>query len=203
MSDQYSEHDTERVRQAERSSAGVETQHLSLPSGGAGYGGPAAAASSLPAASGRPNMLGLGLIGAGALLLLGRLAALQLEIEAGMILLTIASVFFFFGFWRHIYGLVIPGSILAGLSVGVTFADVTNGVSVLWGLALGFLAIYTLGTTMFRMGSQWPIYPAVILFAVGTIVAIASVPFFNFALIGLPLLLIGAGLYLGWMRRTA
>jgi hypothetical protein len=25
--------------------------------------------------------------------------------------------------------------------VGVTFADITNGVSVLWGLALGFLAI--------------------------------------------------------------
>jgi uncharacterized membrane protein len=200
MSDQYSEQDTERVRQAERSSAGVETKHLSLPSG-AGYSGSATAAPAMPAA-GRPNMLGVGLIGLGALLLLGRLVTLPLEIEGGMVLLTIASVFFFFGFWRHIYGLIIPGSILAGLSVGVTFADVTNGVSVLWGLALGFLAIYTLGTSMFQMRSQWPIIPAVILFAVGTIVAISSVPFFNFALIGLPLLLIGAGLYLGWMRRS-
>jgi hypothetical protein len=200
MSDQYSEQDTERVRQAERSSAGVETQHLSLP-GGAGYGGPATAAPSMPVASGRPSALGMGLIGIGALLLLGRLVTLQLEIEAGMILLTIASVFLFFGFWRRIYGLIIPGSILSGLSVGVTFADLTNGVSVLWGLALGFLAIYSLGTTMFSMRSQWPIIPAVILFAVGTIIAISSLPFFSFGLIGLPLLLIGAGLYLGWMRR--
>lgn len=202
MSDQYSEQDTERVRQAERSSAGIETQHLTLPSG-VGYHGPAAAASGAPTRE-RPNMLGMGLIGIGALMLLGRLVSLNLEIEAGMILLTIASVFFFFGFWRRIYGLIIPGSILAGLSVGVTFAGMTGGVSVLWGLALGFLAIYSIGKMMCQVHSSWPIIPAVILFAVGIIVAIANLPaFMGASLIWLPLLLIGAGLYLGWMRRSA
>ena len=196
MSDQYSEHDSERVRQAERSSAGVRTQQLGLPSGAASY--PVAA----PATSHRPNMLGLGLVGLGALLLLGRMVTLPLELEGGMVLLTIASVFLFFGFWRRIYGLIIPGSILAGLSVGVTFAELTDGVSVLWGLALGFLSIYALGTTLFRTRSPWPVIPAVILFAVGALVAISSLPsFLSAGMVWLPLLLIGAGLYLGWMRK--
>lgn len=196
MSDQYTEQDTERARQAEQSSAGLKTQHLQLPSG-AGYG-PAAA----PAAQDRQSILGMLLVGLGAIWLLSRMGGSALEIEGGMVLLTIASVFYFFGFWRRIYGLIIPGSILAGLSVGVTFADLTNGVSVLWGLSLGFLAIYALGSALFKLRSPWPIFPAVILFAVGTIVAVASLPtFFGAAFVWLPLLLIGAGLYLGWMRK--
>lgn len=194
MSEQYTEQDTERARQAERNSAGQQTQQLGLPSGPASY------PTTAPARGNRPNMIGLVLVGLGALLLLGRMVTL--ELEGGMVLLTIASVFYFFGFWRRIYGLIIPGSILSGLSVGVTFADLTNGVSVLWGLSLGFLAIYALGNTMFRMRSPWPVIPAVILFAVGSIVAISSLPtFLSAGMIWLPLLLVGAGLYLGWMRK--
>jgi hypothetical protein len=196
MSDRYTEQDTERAREAERSSAGMSTQHLSLPSDGG-------SASAAPAARDKPNMVGLALVGVGALLLLSRLGAMDLEITAGMVLLMIASVFYFFGFWRHIYGLIIPGSILAGLSVGVTFAAVTNGVSVLWGLSLGFLTIYGLGTAMFGQRSPWPTIPAVILFAVGAIVAVANLPaFFGAGLIWAPLLLIAAGIYLGWVRRA-
>jgi hypothetical protein len=198
MSDQYTEQDTERARQAEQSSAGAKTQHLHLPSA-AGY----APAATAPAAQNRQSTLGMLLVGLGAIWLLSRMSAGVLEIEAGMILLTIASVFYFFGFWRRIYGLIIPGSILAGLSVGVTFADLTDGVSVLWGLALGFLAIYAIGTTLFKLRSPWPVIPAVILFAVGTIIAVVNLPsFFGAAFVWLPLLLIGAGLYLGWMRKA-
>jgi hypothetical protein len=197
MSDHYTEQDTERVRQAERNSAGLATQQLPLP-GGAGSGSVPA-----PATQSRQSLLGMLLVGAGALWLLSRMGMGALDVEAGMILLTIASVFYFFGFWRHIYGLIIPASILAGLSVGVTFADVTDGVSVLWGLSLGFLAVYALGSTLFRVRSPWPMIPAVILFAVGTIVAVANLPaFFGAAFIWLPLALIGAGLYLGWMRKA-
>jgi hypothetical protein len=200
MSDQYTDQDTERVRQAERSSAGRETQQLGVP--GAATAQTLPVAPSLPA-RGRPNITGLALISIGMLLLLSRIGGADLDIEAGLILLTIGSVFYFFGFWRHIYGLIIPGSILAGLSVGVTFADATNGVSVLWGLALGFLAIYALGVTMFHMLSPWPVIPGVILFAVGAIVAISSAPaFLSAGMIWLPLLLIGAGLYLGMQRRA-
>ena len=121
-----------------------------------------------------------------------------------MILLTIASCFLFFSFWKRIYGLMIPGAILAGLSVGVTFADVTDGVSVLWGLALGFLTIFFLGRALFNQTSPWPVIPAVIMFAIGTIVAAANLPgLFAGSLVWMPLLLVGAGLYLGWGRRNA
>jgi uncharacterized membrane protein len=193
MQTDYSEQDTERARQAERSSAGLSTQSL----GGSVGASPRQARM----ATNRNNLLALGLIGAGVLMLLGGLPVRRFEIEGGMVLLTIASCFLFFAFWRRIYGLLIPGSILAGLSVGVTFADVTSGVSVLWGLALGFLTILFLGRALFSVTNNWPVYPAVILFAIGVIVAITSLPaLFAGGLFWLPLLLVGAGLYLGWMR---
>lgn len=191
MGDQYTEQDSERARMAEQSSAGMATRQLSL-------------SSTADGAHGRGQQLGLMLMGLGAMLLLARLVTLPIDLTGGMILLTIASVFYFFGFWRHIYGLIIPGSILAGLSVGIPFAGLTDGVSVIWGLALGFLTIYGLGKTMFGHLSQWPIIPAVILFAAGLIVAISNLPtFLGASLIWAPLLLIAAGIYLGWMRRRS
>jgi uncharacterized membrane protein len=210
MGSNYTEQETERVRQAERSSAGLPTQQLSdmpvppSPSAGAGHsvGNPP---SMVPAgAAGRNNIAALALIAVGVMMLLGRVAPLRLEITGGMVLLTIASCFLFFSFWKRIYGLMIPGCILAGLSVGVTFADLTNGVSVLWGLALGFFSIFFLGRALFHQRSAWPTIPAVILFGVGLIVAAATLPgFFVGGLVWLPLLLIGAGLFLGWGRRGA
>jgi hypothetical protein len=193
MSSHYTDQDTARARQAEQSSAGLSTQQLAYPP----------AASQAPAA-GRNNIGALALIAVGVIMLLGRIAPLQLELEGGMILLTIASCFLFFSFWKRIYGLMIPGAILAGLSLGVTFVDVTDGVSVLWGLALGFLSIFFLGRALFQQRSAWPVIPAVILFAIGTIVAAANLPgLFVGGLVWMPLLLVGAGLYLGWGRRNA
>jgi uncharacterized membrane protein len=198
MQTDYSEQDTERTRQAERSSAGVQTQQLRLPDG-SGY--TSAGQLVAPARQGG-NPLALAMIGLGVVLLLVRGASVPLELTGGMVLLTISSCFFFFGLWKRIYGLIIPACILAGLSVGVTFADLTDGVSVLWGLSLGFLGIFALGRALFGMRTQWPIYPAVPLFAVGLIVAAANLPaFLGLGMIWGPLLLIGAGLYLGWFRR--
>jgi hypothetical protein len=195
MGSHYTDQDTERARQAEQSSAGISTQQLAYPQ-------PASAAAS--GASSRNNIGALALIGVGVFMLLARVAPLRLEFEGGMILLTIASCFLFFSFWKRVYGLMIPGAILAGLSVGVTFADVTDGVSVLWGLALGFLSIFFLGRALFKQSSAWPVIPAVILFAIGTIVAAANLPgLFVGGLVWMPLLLIGAGLYLGWGRRAS
>jgi hypothetical protein len=193
MSSNYTEQDTERARQTERSSAGMSTQQLAN-----------APAMRVGPAAGRNNLAALALIVVGVMMLLGRIAPIQLEFEGGMILLTIASCFLFFSFWKRIYGLMLPGAILAGLSVGVTFADVTDGVSVLWGLALGFFSIFFLGRALFKQHSAWPVIPAVILFAIGTIVAAANLPgLFVGGLVWLPLLLIGAGLYLGWGRKGA
>lgn len=194
MNPNYSEQDTERARQAEQSSAGLQTQQL---------GGPQYAATARPLAAHRNNLLALGLIAVGVLLFLGRVGPLRVEFAGGMVLLTIASCFLFFSFWKRIYGLLIPGGILAGLSLGVAFADMTSGVSVLWGLALGFLVVLFGGRILFNQRSSWPAIPAVILFGVGMIVAAANLPgIFAGALVWLPLLLIAAGLYLGWGRRN-
>lgn len=196
MRNEYTEYDTERVRQMEGSSEGLPTRNLAAEP-------PVSSAHTDSGRRDNNNLLGLALIAVGALLLVSRIAPLRGEFEAGMILLTIASCFLFFSFWKRIYALLIPGCILAGLSVGVTFADVSNGISVLWGLALGFLSIQFVGRALFNVHSNWPVYPAIPLFAVGVIVAIANLPgFFAASLIWLPLLLIAAGLYLGWGRTA-
>src|SRR3954470_16681652 len=182
MGSHYTEQDTERARQAEQSSAGIPTQQLAYR--------PAASAAPAPR---RNNLAALALIAVGVIMLLARLTPLQFEFGGGMILLTIASCFLFFSFWKRIYGLMIPGAILAGLSIGVTFADVTSGASVLWGLALGFLSIFFLGRALFSPSRAGPVIPAVILFAVGTIVAAANLPgLFVGGLVWMPLLLVGA-----------
>lgn len=193
MPTDYTDQDTERARQTERSSAGMQTQQLQLPSG--------APALALPTQS-RPGLPGMLLIGLGVLLIAGRLFTDSVDMMPGVILLTISSCFFFFGLWKRIYGLIIPASLLAGLSLGIPFASLTNGVSVVWGLALGFLGIFALGRLLFQVHSQWPIYPAIPLFGAGIIIAVANLPsFLGAGLIWLPLLLIGAGLYLGWIKK--
>ncbi len=191
----YTDQDSERVRKAEGSSAGQPTQHLTA------FTSEGAPTTTAPRNN---NPVALALLGIGMVLLLGQFWPSRGAMTAGMILLTIASCFLFFALWKHIYGLLIPGAILAGLSVGVAFAAGTGGVSVLWGLALGFLAILFVGRALFTVQNNWPIYPAVPLFAVGVIVALAQVPaFLAGGLVWLPLLLIGAGLYLGWGRRQS
>ena len=53
-----------------------------------------------------------------------------------------------------------------------------------------------------KVRSNWPVFVAVPLFAVGVLVAVANLPaLFAGSLIWLPLLLIGAGLYLGGVHR--
>ena len=193
----------ERVEQEQHSSAGWATQRL--PDPGQMVVTQPSAGQPVPVAPGgrsRNNRAGLLLIAAGVLFWLTRTVGDQGAVTGGMVLLTIASPFLFFAFWRRIYPLLIPGCILAGLSIGVPFAELTNGISVLWGLALGFMAIYFLGRELFNVRIPWPIFPAVPLFAVGIIVAVASLPaFLGAGFMWLPLMLIAAGLFLGWGRH--
>lgn len=91
MASNYTDQDTERVRQTEHSSAGLPTQSLGV--------GPIASPPVPAAAPGRNNnVAALALIAIGVVMLLGRFAPLRLELEGGMILLTIASCFLFFSF---------------------------------------------------------------------------------------------------------
>ena len=189
MQPSYTEHDTERARQHERMQAG------SYP--------PMQPVAPVGSFRQRNNVLALGLVGIGALMLISRIFGDGESITGGLILLTISSCFLFFSFSKRIFGLLIPGSILAGLSIGVPFADLTNGVSIVWGLALAFAAIAFLGMNLFRVRSSWAMIPAAILFMVGVIIAIANLPgIFGISMIWIPLMLIGAGLYLGWGRRA-
>src|SRR5262249_47204275 len=144
MGSNYTEQDTERARQAEPSSAGMATQQLSNV--------PAARAATTPR---RNNLAALALITIGVLMLLGRIAPMQFEFEGGLVLLTIASCFLFFSFWKRSYGRMIPGAIRAGLCAGVTFADVTRGASGLWGLALGSLAVSFLARGVVSHQTAW------------------------------------------------
>lgn len=196
----YGSTEQDHVEHVERiedeTSAGLHTQRLALPS--------PSGAVPVPYRSNRNNAVGIGLIALGILMAFGRFMPDAGAITAGMILLTIASGFLFFSFWKHLYGLLIPGSILAGLGLGIPFAEMTNGASVLWGLALGFAAIFVVGRALFNQRSPWPMFPAIPLFCVGAIIGIASLPsILSAGMLWFPLLLIGAGLYLGWGRRTA
>ena len=187
----YSEQDTERARQQERAA--------NMPVPAPAYGAPA-----MPMFTPRDrnNRLAVALIAVGGLIFASRIFGGMEEFTAGLILLTIASCFLFFAFAKRIFGLAIPGSILSGLAVGVPFIDLTNGVSVLWGLAAGFFGIAFLCRTMFQVNSSWAMIPAVILFGVGTIVLVSNLPgIFSLGFVWLPLLLVGAGLYLGWGKK--
>lgn len=211
MEPNYSEQDSERVRRAESrgvalesydTSAGRDTQRISLDPQYEPITPAEPSVSVIQQTIRRPNgMLGIALIVVGLFLLLVQMLVNPGSLIAGMILLIIASCFFFFSFWKRIYGLMIPACILSGLSVGVTFAGITSGVSVLWGLALGFFAIMVIGNLVFQERETWPVIPAVIMFAVGMIVLVAQLPtlFIGGAML-LPMLLIGLGLFLGSRR---
>ncbi len=144
-------------------------------------------------------MIAMGLIVLGAVLMAGRLLpGGGVDLTGGMVMLTFASCFLFFAFWKRVYGLLIPGCMFAGLSVGVTFADMVGGASVLLGLALGFFAMFFLGHVLFQKRHPWPIYPAMVLCVPGIVTAVANLPgMLAGGIFIVPLLLIGLGLYLG------
>lgn len=206
MPTQYSEQDTERARAAERSSAGQHTQQLGQVPGHLLVASPL---------RGRNNAAAVVLIVLGVLALLGRgtvpmlggvdslLGMGDLNFTAGTVFLSIASCFLFFAFWKRIYGLLIPGGIIAGFALGVTFAGLIGGAPFFWGLSLGFLSIYLLGQRLFNVSSPWPLFPGVALLALGAVVAAANLPgLLGGSMLAVPLLLIGAGLYLGFGRRA-
>jgi hypothetical protein len=74
----------------------------------------------------------------------------------------------------------------------------------MWGLALAFLAIRQFGRPLFGVNSDWAIFPAVPIFAVGCLLAVINLgPVLGISVMWLPILLIAVGFYLGFVRRTA
>ncbi len=170
MTNRYSEEETERVRERERSSAGTNTQSLTLPSEPLPItpSAPAAQAGATTPTS-RPVLgIALFLIGLVALVLvlIGRIGG-AIDFEPLVPLASVSAGLLFFAFYKRIYPLIIPGCILAGLSVGVPLAGLTNGASVVWSLSAAFLGVLVLGRAVFGERNDWPLIPAVILFLVG------------------------------------
>lgn len=192
----YTDYDTEQVRANERSSSGMPTQHLN-----GSLNQPNLPVQPATRALDQRTVIAGILIIFGILTLGGNLPILQLETVPGMILLTIASGFLFFALSQRIYGLSIPGFILAGLAFGITFVNLLGAPSVLMGLAMGFATIYIFGRFFYNINNPWPLIPSSILALVSLIVLATSVPFLSMPLMAIPMLLIGAGLFLGMKKR--
>lgn len=141
--------------------------------------------------SGKPankqGLIGLGLVGIGLLAVLTNIGD-----ETGFLWTGMISAIMFFAYYRtKAYGLLIPACILAGVTVGIIFELLSpvEGVFLL-GLGGGFVAIDRIQ----QEKSRWPLYPGIVLMAIGTVITIQTL--FNNMLFALMLIVIGAFLLL-------
>ena len=152
-----------------------------------------------------PNRLrlipGLILIALGILFLVG-----QYFEAPGIILLFFGLVFLIPYVLTRSYGLLIPGCILAGLGVGILFESALGrgDITILIGLGLGFIAIFTVQLVVAGRSHWWPLVPGGLLVLFGLAEAIPQ----GQTLIekGWPLILILIGLIIlagtFWNTRT-
>jgi len=99
------------------------------------------------------------------------LGAQWFSVTGGAVLGGIAAVFLAAHVGTGIYGLRIPGLILAGLAFGVGLQESgidPQGGFVVIGLAGGFLAIYLVDAITGHTERWWPLIPGGILAVVGT-----------------------------------
>jgi len=130
-----------------------------------------------------------------------------LHLDGDVIVLVIGLVFGIAFAATRRYGVLIPAGILSGLGLGIVLEDLgVQGEPVVFGLGLGFLAIYVadfLTSGARAPGRWWPLVPGAIL----TVIAGAESTFGaeGARLIerGWPILLIAAGAWLLLRRRTA
>jgi hypothetical protein len=73
----------------------------------------------------------------------------------------------------RLYGLLIPGCILAGLGIGMMVErGARMEMTVLLGLGLGFIAIYVIHLILTRNSHWWPLIPGGILIVIGIVEAV-------------------------------
>ena len=116
------------------------------------------------------------------------------EFGPGLFLILLGLMFLIpYGF-KHTYGLLIPGCILAGIGVGLAFerALTRPAVTVSIGLGLAFVAIFLVHLIVVGSSHWWPLIPGGILVLGG----VAELAPQGQALLekGWPLLLIAIGL---------
>ena len=110
------------------------------------------------------------LIGFGVVLLMAQLTGVGAEAVVAVI-----GVGFVIGYAAtRRYGLLIAGSIMTGLGIGIvieTQATGSQGEPVLLGLGIGFLAIYAVDAVIRRADAHWwPVIPGGILTTIGVLI---------------------------------
>jgi hypothetical protein len=149
-----------------------------------------------------------------ALMLIGFLMlAGQLTKDAGfgqLVLPALAAIFLVWGIATRHAGPIIPGAILAGVSLGTALENslVIPGVAdpgapiILLSLALGFAAITPLTAAFTRNAQWWGAIVGALCAIVGVAILIGGAALDVLAMLGSawPLILIGLGVYLLWQQ---
>lgn len=136
----------------------------------------------------KQGLFGLALVAVGLLAVLTNVG----DDDAAFLWTGAISAALFFGYYRSkAYGLLIPACILAGVTAGIIFELVSpvEGVFLL-GLGGGFVAIDRIA----QEKSRWPLYPGIILMAIGTVITVQTL--FNNMLFAIMLIVVGAYLLL-------
>ncbi len=109
------------------------------------------------------NRLFLGLI----LILVGVFFLLKTQIPDNFSLFLLLSGTFFLILYliTKVYGLLVPGGILTGLGLGLTFQGKSSALFFIF-LGFGFISIYVLGLIRGK-SPLWPIIPGGILLGIG------------------------------------
>ena len=161
----------------------------------------------------------------GILLVLGGLFLLvqqsvEFEMSGGVFFGALALFFILWGATTHNIGLLIPGGILSGMSVGVFLIEDNSGLipghyagsTFLFSLALGFVLITVLGLIFTNAKAWWSLIVAGIIGLVAAGVAILEAPdasalkpvaeaVFNSMNYLWPVVMVGLGLWIIFRRK--
>jgi Na+/H+ antiporter NhaD/arsenite permease-like protein len=86
-------------------------------------------------------------------------------IDAAAVFLLVGSAFFAAYLYRREYGYLVPAGILLGLGTGTILGETRYafGDTTLFGLGLGFIAIYVVSLLYERKNRWWPLIPGGVL----------------------------------------
>ncbi|KAB8144656.1 hypothetical protein F8S13_07240 [Chloroflexia bacterium SDU3-3] len=125
-----------------------------------------------------------------------------IDLRGSIFFSMVSSCFLFFGLWKRIYGLIIPGSIIGGFALAVTFAQLLGGAGFFFGMSVGFFALMFLGQMLFQQRSSWPAIPGTILLLFSMFIASMQMPMLMGGMtLLIPVAIVAAGFYLGFGRH--
>lgn len=152
---------------------------------------------------------GVALIAIG--LLLVAVQSLKIDLPGWLLLGGLSVIFLAWGVVTRTFGLVIPGSVLAGVGLGILLADLpaagtgdeTLGGLFLLGFSLGWALMALLSPLTTERFQWWPLIPGGIIAAVGAFLLLGGFGLQLLTVIGVawPLILVGIGVYLLLKRR--